>query len=435
MQRITFSVFILSFVASLHAQELSRRASWGARLRALPDQPGALISFIEPGSPLLQAGLLENDIVLQVQGQSILSDEMLTTVTYGLRASTPIELLIRRELEVFSTSVQLRELEKEKHVGLEVFYEDITSDYGIRQRVIITKPEGVDSPQPAIFLLQGLSCSSIENYPGRGSNWAKQIEYIVEKSGMVVVRVEKPGVGDSEGDCASTDFVTELEGYRAAIRLMKQKDYVDKSNIVVYGSSMGSALAPMLVNEFGLAGVISDGTFFKTWYEHMLEIERRIRQMSGDDESTIVKKMNEVFIPLYYGMLIEKKSYTEVIREYPAIADYNYHPGGHMYGRPVAYYHQLQDLDLAGEWGKVKVPIRIMYGTNDWIMSEFDNHMIMKVLDRAGHQDHELLIVPGLDHWNTIHDKPEDSFTGKEGIWDLGVPQQIVDWAREMVGK
>ena len=331
------------------------------------------------------------------------------------------------------TSEELQEMEKEVHDGFDVFYEHLTSDYGLRQRVIITKPQGIAGPQPAIFLVQGLSCSSIENYPGRGSNWAKQIEYVVEKSGMVVVRVEKPGVGDSEGDCASTDFMTELEGYRAAIRLMQQKEYIDSERIVVYGSSMGSALAPMLANEFDLAGVISDGTFFKTWYEHMLEIERRIRQMSGDDESTIVKKMNEAFIPLYYGMLIEKKSYAEVLQQYPAIAEYNYHPGGHMYGRPVAYYHQLQDLNLAGEWEKVKVPIRIMYGTNDWIMSEFDNHMIMKVLDRAGHKDHELLIVPGLDHWNTIHEKPEDSFTGKDGIWDTKVPQQIVDWAQEMV--
>jgi len=251
---------------------------------------------------------------------------------------------------------------------------------------------------------------------------------------MVVMRVDKPGVGDSQGDCTNTDFITELEGYRAAIRSLKQKSYIDTTKIVIYGSSMGSALAPLLVNEFGLAGVISDGVFFKTWFEHMLEIERRIRQMSGDNESTIVKKMNEAYIPLYYGMLIQKKSYEEVIEEYPAIAKYNYHSPEHMYGRSMKYYQQLQDFDLAGEWEKVKVPVRILYGTNDWIMSEFDNKMVIDVLEKAGHKDHELLLYPGLDHFNTIHETPDDSFHGRSGKWDSKVPELVIGWAKEMVG-
>ncbi|NQZ77708.1 MAG: hypothetical protein HRT61_16635, partial [Ekhidna sp.] len=94
---------------------------------------------------------------------------------------------------------------------------------------------------------------------------------------------------------------------------------------------------------------------------------------------------------------------------------------------------QLQKFDLAGEWEKVSVPVRILYGSNDWIMSAFDNQMIIDVLDRVGHSDHELLVYPGLDHWNTIHESPNDSFNGKPGNWDERVPKQIVDWANEMV--
>ncbi len=428
-------ISIILACLSLHCigQDLSRRASWEARLSALGTSPGALVTSIDAESPLKKVGIIENDIILQVNGKSIQSDEDLTSITYALRADGETELLVRRGNSITIKTVNFEPLGMEKHKNLDIYYEQITSDYGNRQRVIITKPKNDARVQPAIVLIQGLSCSTIENYPGRRGNWAKQINHIVEQSGVIVMRVEKPGVGDSEGDCAKTDFITELEGYRSAIRHLKSKTYVDTTRIVVYGASMGSALAPLLANEFDLAGVISDGTFFKTWFEHMLEIERRIRRMSGDDQTTIVKKMNEAYIPLYYGMLIEKKSYKDIINSYPAIAEYNYHPEEHMYGRPMAYYQQLQNFDLAGEWEKLTVPVRILYGSNDWIMSEFDNHMIIQVLDRVGHKDHELTIYPGLDHWNTIHKSSSDSFLGRPGEWDPNVPELIVKWAKEMV--
>ena len=433
------SIFIISFTAfcfagfSGYSQELGRRASWQASFDRLKEGPGVRVTELQSNSPLAQAGLEVGDILLIVNDRLINSGEDWTAATYAIRAEDQTSIQYRRGSTVSRTSVSLNPLGKESHDNLDTYYESITSDYGIQQRTIITRPRNQTGRLPAIILLQGLSCSTIECHEGRTGNWRNQINYVVERSNMVVMRVDKPGVGDSDGDCSQTDFHTELAGYRAAIRALKAKEYVDPERIVIYGSSMGSALAPLLANEFDLAGVISDGTFFKTWFEHMLEIERRIRQMSGDDESTIVKKMNEAYIPLCYEMLVMGKSYEEAIRENPSLADYNYHGPRHMYGRPVAYYQQLQQFDLAGQWEKVKVPVRIMYGANDWIMSEFDNRMIMDVLDKAGHDDHELLVYPGLDHWNTIHDSPDDSFNGKPGLWDEGVPQQIVDWATEMV--
>jgi pimeloyl-ACP methyl ester carboxylesterase len=434
LRQVLFFAFV-SFLTlqQLSAQDLPRRATWETTFKTA-SPIGKVIQSLNDGSPMQKAGFQKGDIILQVNDQIINSAESWSSIDYAIRADQKTKFMLRRGSEVLYKTVVLNPLGLEKHEGLDTHYESVTSDYGIKQRVIITKPKDVETKQPVIFLVQGLSCSTIEKYSGRGGNWVNQINSIVENSGMVVVRVDKPGVGDSEGDCAETDFITELEGYRAALRLLKQKDYIDTTKIVIYGASMGSALAPLLANEFNAAGVISDGVFFKTWFEHMLEIERRIRQMSGDDEETITKKMNEAYIPLYYGMLIQKKTYQEVIDEFPAIAKYNYHSPAHMYGRPVEYYQQLQDFNLASQWEKVKVPVRILYGTNDWIMSEFDNKMIINVLDRVGHKDHKLHIYQGLDHWNTIHKSPEDSFNFKKGEWDPKVPELIISWAKKMVG-
>ena len=431
----TLNLILLMAVNLLIGQQLDRRGLWQSRMGAPnSDIPGAKIISIEEHSPLSKAGLKKDDIILKVNNALIDSPEAYTEMRYNARANKNMIIEVLRNNELIITNAKLNEFPYESHPNIDTYYEEVVNPFGLLQRTIITKPKNTNVPQPAIILIGGLSCSSIEAYPNRGNNWTRVIKDLVQKSGMVVMRIEKPGVGDSEGDCSKSDFYTDIAGFKAAIKLLKSKPYVDTSKIVVYGSSMGSALAPMLANEFNLAGVISDGTFFKTWFEHMLEIQRRILQMSGDTESEIVEKMNTYYIPLYYNMLIKKKTYEEVVQAYPALTEYNTHGKKHMYGRPMVYYHQLQEYDLAGEWEKTTVPIRIMRGTNDWIMSEFDNHMIVDVLKRNGHEDFVLYEYPGLDHWNTIHASAKDSFKGKEGKWEDRISMQIIDWAKEIVG-
>ena len=429
-----FISFLIVACLKIEAQELLRRATWQAEIDApAATVPGATVKTVESNSPLAQAGISAGDIIISVDGQLATAD-LWSDIVYGLRASKTTEIVVKSGVQSRTVELSLTPLALETHPDIDTYYEQFTTRYGLTQRAIITRPKNKTGKQPALYMIGGLSCSSMEVYSNRGGNWPKVIRDLVEKTGMVVMRIEKPGVGDSEGACSQTDFHTELEGIREGIRLLKSKPYVDSTNIIVFGSSMGSAIAPSMVNEFGLAGVISDGTFFKTWYEHMLEIERRIKQMEGHSQSEIARMMNEAYIPLYHGMLIEKKSYQEVTDAYPAIKKLNYHGDYHMYGRPLSYYQQLQDFDFAAGWENLQVPLRIMRGTNDWIMSAFDNQMIMELLDRKGHEDHELYEYPGLDHWNTIHPSPENSFFGRPGKWEDDISGILVNWARELAG-
>lgn len=432
----THIVIILALLTSFNtsSQDLGRRADWQAVISSPANEvPGALIREIIPDSPMDKAGLRAGDLIISIDGLLLEDEEKWVDLRYGLRADQQVNFAILRDGQALNFRVKFNAVPLEEHQGLDTYYEYVTSRYGIRHRTIITKPK-ISGKQAAVILIGGLSCSSIEVHPGRDSNWAKTITGLVERSGMVVMRIEKAGVGDSEGNCSESNFQMDLAGFRAALVSLKSKPYVDPDKIVVYGSSMGSAIAPLLANEAGLAGVISDGTFFKTWFEHMLEIERRILQFQGNSEKEIAMKLNNYFIPLYYGMLIQNQSFKEVVDLYPALGQYNYHSARHMYGRPVTYYQQLQRFDLAAEWEKIKVPVRILRGTNDWIMSSFDNHMIIDVLVRNGHKDHILHEYPGLDHWNTIHESAKDSFDGNPGVWDQGTIDIIVNWAREICG-
>lgn len=430
--KVFFALILLLNCAVSWSADLPRRANWDARFGS-PENgtPGVVVRSVVPGSPLDKAGLEVGDHLLAVDDQVILTPQVWSDLSDALVARHTYKITYRRGFDDHEASVKFKPQPLENHQGIETTYAQLTNDYGIRQRLIITRPKGIEGRQPAILLLQGLSCSSIEINADRLTSFTTLIREIVTKSNKVVLRIEKPGLGDSEGDCSTTDFNTELNGYHLAAEFLKQLPYVDPERIVVYGNSMGSALAPHFANRFGFAAVISDGTYVKTWYEHMLEIERRILAFKGFSQAEISRKMNEAYIPLYHGMLIKRQSYQQVVDDYPAIAGDNYHSPQHMYGRPMAFYQQLQQFDVAGEWEQLKVPARIRWGTHDWIMSEADNDLIIDILKAAGHQDHELYKHPGLDHWQRIHPSPLSSYQGQPGEWSAEISGVILAWLAE----
>lgn len=414
--------------------ELKRRANWQAKFSTIKlntsGNIGKKINQLSSNSPLAQAGLKTDDVITDVNNKKIDTNEDWYDITDALVAEEVVQITYLRKEKRLITNVTFPAVAKENYSHLITYYQSILNPQGLRQRIIITKPQS-DSPQPAIFIVQGLSCASVELLPARQSNYSRLLKTIVTQSNMVVMRVEKPGLGDSEGNCSQTDFITELAGYELALKTLKALPYVDSERILIYGNSMGSAIAPYLANKYQANAVIADGTFFRTWFEHMLEIERRIKQMQGLTESEINQQMNLAYIPLYYGMLVDKKSYQQLTEENPELAKYNYHGPHHMYGRSMSYYYQLQEFDVAGAWQKLTVPTRIRWGTNDWIMSEADNDMIVNVLS-TNNVNVELSKYPGLDHWSTIHTSAKNSFIGKPGIWHEEVGRQIINWANEI---
>lgn len=434
MQKIVLTLLLLNLSLTSVGQPLERRAYFESKIAGPASfNPGATITEIIPSSPLDKAGLKTGDVILNVDGRAVLTSSDWSAILFSLSSTKRTQLIVKRGVESMKTDVQLSALPLETNANVETLYETIVNDYGMRQRAIITIPKNGKSKHPAIILIQGLSCSSVEKYSGRSNNWVKQIQDLAEKSNMVLYRIEKPGVGDSEGDCGQIDFLTELNGYETAIKALKSKPYVDTNKIVIYGNSMGSALAPYIANTHGLAGVISDGTFFKSWYEHMLEIERRILEIEGKSQKEIYHLMNTVYIPLYYEMLVKKRSFDAILKDHPTFKPYHRQGLHHMYGRPMVYYHQMQDFNFAEHWEQVTVPVRIRWGTNDWIMTEHDNDMIISVLENAGHTNHKLLKYKDLDHWSTIHPNYNNSFYFKPGKWEDAISQQIIDWAWEIV--
>src|SRR5262249_9803942 len=120
---------------------------------------------------------------------------------------------------------------------------------GQRVRTITSRPAGAAGRLPVIVFVPWLSCDSVESPRGPTDGWSRMLHAVAGGVDAVFVRVDKPGVGDSEGDCGKTDLEDDLAAYRAAIRAALARGDIDESKLVLFGGSFGGAFSPLLAAE------------------------------------------------------------------------------------------------------------------------------------------------------------------------------------------
>src|SRR6266568_4842651 len=102
---------------------------------------------------------------------------------------------------------------RESYSDVDVIYDFVTAPDGKRLRTIITKPRDAKGKLPVIFVAAWLSCDSVEAPADTKDESGLVFRGLAQMPGFALFRVDKQGVGDSEGDCGETDFNSELEGY------------------------------------------------------------------------------------------------------------------------------------------------------------------------------------------------------------------------------
>jgi pimeloyl-ACP methyl ester carboxylesterase len=147
----------------------------------------------------------------------------------------------------------------------------------------VTKPNDVGGRLPVIFVAGWLSCDSVEAPNDTTDATSLVFRGLAQMPGFCTVRVDKQGVGDSEGVCSDNDFESELAGYRTAFRALHRYDVIGANQIYMLGISNGGGFAPLVPESGGTdAGArIHLRRRIKTWFEHMLEIERRRFALMG----------------------------------------------------------------------------------------------------------------------------------------------------------
>lgn len=279
---------------------------------------------------------------------------------------------------------------------------------GERLRTLVTIPKA-PGKHAAILLVGWLSCDSVELRPGAKDGISMLMRRLITETGAVVMRMDKPGIGDSEGDCRATDFDTELSGYRSAFAALQAHPRVDAARISLLGISNGGGFAPLVAGNAPVAAYVTIGGWSKTWFEHMIELERRRLALEGTPAGSINGAMRGL-AAFHAHYLFEGLTPEQVSAKYPALRNVWYDEPRHQYGRPAAFYQQLQALDLAGAWSAVAVPTLVVWGEYDWIMSQSDQENIVALVNARRPSQARLLTVPAMDHSFTTHPNAKAAF-------------------------
>lgn len=311
----------------------------------------------------------------------------------------------------------------------------VRSSRGHLVRTILTRPKNATGGLPGVFLAPWLSCDPVEVAPGPGADGMMRLLHELARTpGLITMRVERPGIGDSEGPpCSEVDFETELAAFRAGFAAFTRHPDVDPARIVVLGLSNGGGYAPLVTDGHGVRGYVVIGGWSKTWLEHMLEHERTRLRLAGESPRSVSEAMKG-YATVYDRFLNGRKTPAEVLRDHPELRPLWYGERDGLYGRSAAYHHQLQALNLADAWADVEADVLAIYGENDWIMSRDGHRRIVDLVNSNVPGAATLEVVPRMDHFLMLHDTMRDSFVGEPGKFAASVVLLVREWIRERTG-
>jgi pimeloyl-ACP methyl ester carboxylesterase len=302
----------------------------------------------------------------------------------------------------------------------DVLYGWVANSHGQKLRTFVTRPKNATARVPLIFFVGWLSCDSMEYPKGAGDDgFGALMLRLIDESGYATLRMDKPGVGESQGDCAKADFQSEIEGWQAAFDSISKYAFIDPDRVFVFGLSNGGGFSPLVPRNHPVRGYISASSWGRTWYEHMLELER-LRLIRAGKSPADVNSSIKAFTDFYNLYLMKGMSPGQVLAQHPEWRGLWYDSPDGQYGRPAAFYQQLQALNLGELWQNVQSPVLVIRGTADTIMSRADSEAIAQIVN----QTH-----PGHARYLEIEDMKHD-FTVR-GTFHAPLVPTVLGWMAE----
>jgi dienelactone hydrolase len=303
--------------------------------------------------------------------------------------------------------------------GLDSRYGTLPAPDGTRLRTILTRPAGSTGRLPAILFVQWLSCDSIELPARQQDGWSRMLSRLAQESGFALMRTEKAGVGDSEGDSESLDYKTELAHHRAALAALRRSPDVDPAKMVVFGASMGGNYAPLVAAGEPVSGVMIWGGGAHSWFERMLGFERRAKELSDVPAADLDAHMRAL-ARFFVAYLLDGKDPAVIAREQPALTGtwekiVGTGTSSH-YGRPLAFHRQAAAQNWAAAWERVDAPVLAMYGEYDWFEHADAHRLVAELANRRAAGQGEFVVIPATDHHFDRFPSAVAAFRGEGGV-------------------
>ena len=390
-----------------------------ARL-GLESNAGALVMGLVPGGSAEAAGLRADDVIVAVDGQAVADSGQLIAQIAPRRAGERVKIRWIRAGRPQEVEVAMKPRPLESGPGTRTEYGAVAVNDSLR-RTIVTGPPG-EGRHPAVLYVTGIGCFSQESL-GVQSGEA-QILHALARAGFVTMRVEKSGVGDSQGPaCASpqADLQAETAGYVAGVKALKSSPRVDPDRVFVLGLSIGGVHAPLIAQQEKLRGLVVVNTVAKPFIEYLLETRRRQGRLSGftfDD----IDRRQRLGEWCNHALLIDRRKPEDVLAARPECKESIQYPA------PYTYMQQWAALDLSAEWKRVDVPVLIVQGETDYVATVEDAPLLRDIIESFHPGKATLAMIPKMDHFLTRAESMKSSMTAPTGEFDPKVIDVIQAW-------
>lgn len=405
-------------------------------LEPLPRQPilgiqgsndpsgGVVLSSVDPNYTAGKSGLQPGDILTKLGSIETNSVAEIGAALRTLPGSA--KALVKRNGKTEEINLTLVERPRDPGTDtVEVIYDSVVS-HGERMRTIITRPRKAGR-YPVMFFIQGIPHSSVEVHLGQSSYLSAFLNAFTED--YVTLRVEKPGVGDSEGP-ANVDltFWREADIYVQALRAIKQYDFVKPESVYIFGHSMGGVMGPIAASQEPVAGLCGYGTFIDPWEQYMIKNVHRQRLLSTDNKEEADQAAE---VQRKFGVLFFQHGLTprQVLAADPSLQDYyndNTSNDGTIFTlRSPTWHQQLAAVDLPSYWKKLDCHILSLYGAADFITFD-EEHQRIAALNKKG----VFKRVEGTDHAFYKRESEKDSQTrwGQPGEVNPELMKVVREW-------
>lgn len=386
---------------------LRRRSYLGLELeRVITREGGASVRVagVDAGSPAARAGLTSGDRIASFDGAAVSNLDLLRRAVAAASVTQSTSVVVERsgarhELAVRAIAMPLEEIPSGRVELREVAHR------GHRLRALWTLPEGV-GPHPAIWLLPGAAWMSEERPIAPGGSLLELIRGFT-RAGFATLRVERSGLGDSEGPlCTETDLSAELDAWRASSAHFAGHEDVRPDRLFLYARSLGGMLAPLVVDSFAVRAVAVWGTSARRWERAMLEAARRQYALAGMTGSALDQTLSDLerLQQLVYAQGLSPEA---AFREEPALRSLESHNfrGDQLYRRSAAFFQQLNRTDVAAAWRNVRCPVLALHGSSDWLSQLSDSIEIAELAPRGS-----WLELDGIDHMMHARASVEEAF-------------------------
>jgi pimeloyl-ACP methyl ester carboxylesterase len=388
-------------------EPLPRRAFLGAELPAdhVAFTPGGVrVDGVVEGGMAERAGVRGGDTIVEVAGLPVRTLAELGAALRVAGAAGAARVRYARGEEVHEREVEvarapLEEIEAGEE-GAELAY-GVLAVGGARLRTIATC---VRRPRAVVLVLQGIACESIEG----GDAPMAQLAHGWARAGIEALRFDKRGAGDSEGGpCGELDFHTERADAAAALELARGRARECGVPLVLFGHSVGGIIAASLAGEHehadgAIAGVITFGAPTSRWLECLIDTTRRQYELRGTPPDEIERATAE----------LSRRAFATGLN-----------------GRSAAYHAQLDAIDPAVLWSRVRAPVLVVRGEHDWVVRDDDQARIVSLVAGSA----ELAHLPGLDHVLGWHPDREASLRDYgAGRFDASIVRATIEWIERL---